>query len=398
MPTRAQAEAEIRSTPRILRPALVAGTRAAINAAIAAKDYATAKALDAAARAGARTDFNEIICAGNLDGASYPYNDAVTGAAGLYRAPLYTITGTQPTLLFASDWTNATRGSIADADIRDTTKAIPWSSGTSRAGNFSRIYAVSAAGLGFPAGMSNVLCVDHYSNTFATVEAVRLWPDPAVGGFNAHRLYYRCDIPNSYGNLPLNSYHPIEPMSGHPPLQFEFQIGVNANGTWTLRIALGFTANTTIGQAPELYVKYDLVLSKFKTYRLEWKQQRILATDTGGDHDYNYTLDVLVFDESVSATVPAYTAADFIRISGPTPPALASLAHDNPLPFTMSSTVPVELSTTTRAQTVGTNGAAQWDESPYLVGMTTRDAFTYIGGVAVSQQDWCGPYVPGEHT
>lgn len=308
--------------------------------------------------------------------------------------------GAQPAFVFTSDWTNSTINSIADADIRDTTKAIPWTSGTSRAGNFSQIYAASATGLGFPAGMPKVLKVDHYGTTFATVEVVRQWPDPIVGGFSAHRMYWRCDIPNSYGNLEMNSYHPIEPMAFHPPLQFEYQIGVNADGTVLFRVSFGFTDNTTIGQGPtDWYIKYDCpLLSKFKTYRLEWKQIRISAVDTGGDTDYNYNYDVRIYDESISATTPLYTAADFVRISGPGSPAPNTLAHDNPINFTMSTspTADAGTTTTTRSQTVGTNGAAgtAWNS----VGTTTRDAFTYFGGVAVSQQDWCGPYVAGEHT
>jgi hypothetical protein len=303
--------------------------------------------------------------------------------------------GSSPTLLFASDWTNSTLGSLADADIRDTTKAIPWTSGTSRSGNFSQIYAASATGLGFPAGMSKVLKVDHYGTTFATVEVVRQWPQPIVGGFSAHRMYWRCDIPNSYGNLEMNSYHPIEPMAFHPPLQFEYQIGVNADGTLTFRISLGFSNNTTVGQAPDNYVKYDVTLVKFKTYRIEWKQIRISAVDTSTDIDYNYNYDVRIYDESVSVTTPAFTGADFMRISGPNPPTPSSLAAEAPVNFTMSETNP-DGTTTSRSQTVGTNGAAgtNWNS----VGTTTRDAFTYFGGVAVSQQDWCGPYVPGEHT
>jgi hypothetical protein len=295
------------------------------------------------------------------------------------RPPIPTVPGGQPTFVFTSAFNTATGN--GDAAVRDTNLTVPWTEHTNNLpySTRSECRVVSATGLGFPAGMTNVLLADHYETTFSDVRVVDQWTAPVGTESLYFRLYYNCSIPNSYGNLPINSYHPIEPQPNNPPFEFEFLVEVKGDGTFKLWMAIALQVT---GYATERYI--TPALNKFEAYRIEWRYIRQSTLDANrGLYKYDARI------TNSAGTV----VADRTNM-------VASFDSHNTLAVDDPATPLTELSgtsSTVRALTIGTNGPASWD-TPVAVGGVTRDAFTYYGGVAVSKQDWCGAYVAGEHT
>lgn len=279
--------------------------------------------------------------------------------------------GGQVPLVLASDWSTAIGETTAA--MLDTNKPVAsrWTEFTNNTPTTQRSHCsvIAATGLGFPSGMANVLKVDQYATTFSDVRAVQLWRAPVGSEILVYRLYYRMDIPNSYGNLSVNAYHPIEAESGAPPNDWEIQLNVFGNGTYTFQWAWA-------GR------HYQATLNKFQTYRFEWKFLRVGTS--------SFKLDVRVYNASNVLVVDRNNLIN--------PNTSASLATED-LTGTIQDVYTSDTPNTsgTRSLTVGTNGPFGWDN----VGTVTRDALTYYGGVAVAITTdptvWLGPYVPGEH-
>jgi len=255
-------------------------------------------------------------------------------------------------LVFASDFSTGLGNS--QAAVTDASKSIHWNDWHPDA---DQLYVVSASGLGFPAGINNALRTRYMGYNSADVKTLNQWPEPATGGSMYFRIYYRLDIPNSYGNLPSGGHHPIEPVPGACPFQFEYRIGSNANGT------MDFKATLPTGD-------YVQTLNKFQTYRFEWAFTN--RTSAGA-----YKFEIRVYDAS-GAQIGSNST--FHRMNS-----TITLGQDNP-------DVPLA-SDCIRALTIGSNGPTGWE----TVGTTAADAFSYLSGVAISQVNWVGPYVPGEH-
>jgi len=255
-------------------------------------------------------------------------------------------------LIFASDFSTAL-GNSANA-ISDGGKPIHWNDTHPDA---DQLYVVSAAGLGFPSNITNVLRTRYMGVNSADVKTLDQWAEPATGQSLYFRMYYRLDIPNSYGNLASGGHHPIEPVPGACPFQWEIRIGSNANGTMDFKVSLAA-------------YDYMLTLNKFQTYRYEWSFKN--RTSTG-----SYKFEIRVFD--ASGNLVGWNGS-FIRMN-----TTISLAADDPT-FALGSEC-------LRSLTVGSNGPSGWES----VGVNAADAFSYHSGVAVSRTGWIGPYVPGEH-
>ena len=255
-------------------------------------------------------------------------------------------------LVFASDFTTALGNSAAA--VSDANKTPHWNDIHPDA---DQLYVVSAAGLGFPSTITNVLRTRYMGVNSADVKTINQWPEPATGQSQYYRLYYRLDIPNSYGNVPSPGHHPIEPVPGACPFEWEFRIGSNNDGTLDFKVSLPGT-------------DYVMRLNKFQTYRYEWAFKNRSATGS-------YKFEIRVFD--ASNNIIGWNGT-FTRINS-----TRTLAADDP---TVTVSAPCM-----RALTVGSNGPSGWES----IGTTAQDAFSYHSGVAVSQVGWIGPYVPGEH-
>ena len=255
-------------------------------------------------------------------------------------------------LVFASDFSTGLGNS--QAAITDASKPIHWNDWHPDA---DQLYVVSAAGLGFPAGVNNVLRTRYMGYNSADVKTLSQWPEPVTGGSMYFRIYYRLDIPNSYGNLPSGGHHPIEPMPGACPFQWEYRIGTYTDGTmdWKVSLPTG---------------DYVQRLNKFQTYRFEWAFKS--RTSAGA-----YKFEIRVYDASGTQVASNST---FHRMNS-----TITLGQDNP-------DVPMG-SDCIRSLTIGSNGPTGWE----TVGTTAADAFSYHSGVAMSQVGWIGAYVAGEH-
>ena len=245
--------------------------------------------------------------------------------------------------LFSSDWRTG--------DLLDGGKWARW-------GGASILSVVPASGLGFPAGMSNVLRVAMGTGSFDWVQANAKWSLPAVGQSRAFRLYLRNNVGNVSGGW--SSTHPVESKGTSGSISgnyYAWHWGSNADGTfpiafadaasyprnyWTTSNATGSTVGT---------------LQKQTTYRLEWKWTRTSTTA--------YTLDMRIIGADDRTVV-----ADRNSIKAWGGSTLAS----NP------GGIPVadEFMTGIR---LGLNGGFSASGAQYV----------YYGAFAVCS-DWCGAY------
>ena len=264
--------------------------------------------------------------------------------------------GGQPHFVFTSAFTTATgTGSSA---VLDTGVTPHWDSNNGIAG--AQVFNTGVS-LGFPT--VNVLRVPATgSSCDVRVEsASNKWAAPSSNGNSIFRRhYFRLEVPNSYGDQDFQSFHPFEPEPGSCPFQWENQIHVLGNGTWDVQLKTP-SGNDYIATG----------LNKFAVYRLELRQLRISAG--------TYQMDIRIFNSSNSLVKQA---SDFSRTGqAPNP----TLDNDSYGQGSISDACIFSWN-------VGTNGpGGSWDN------ITGGDSFIYMGGFAVSDQDWCGPYVNGEH-
>jgi hypothetical protein len=256
-------------------------------------------------------------------------------------------------ILFESDWSTAQ--GTGQAALRDTGKAKPW---TNLVDNFNVLAVVSAAGEGLPAGMANCLQVGHLANTVraAQVEAVGVWPAPAVGETLYFRLYLRNEIADNQGDFTsiINSHHPIQPLPGTCPGSWNWTWASKNDGTFPI----GFNTETNpFPRSRWVLGKPRQNLLKNTTYRLEW---RINRQSTG------YSVSVRVYNAANTLLFDDNNIWDIAL--GATLAAAPLHAMDNACLDKLM---------------VGTNGGS-WQ--------FTATQYDYIGGVCVRSDDWCGPY------
>lgn len=184
---------------------------------------------------------------------------------------------------FQSDWSFAT-GTSASA-LSDNGK---WDE---RAVGFE---VVASSGLGFPAGMANVIDVDWDGVfNFARTDTISV---PAIGDTRHYRWYMRVDIPDDVADLET---HPIQDGLSAPTTNWMFKVFHNSAGDgfwrpslWTQGNAYPFirwTANST-------------ALTKGEVYRVELMIDRTSATE--------YKTAIRIYDD---ANVLVADEFDFFR-------------------------------------------------------------------------------------
>jgi hypothetical protein len=278
------------------------------------------------------------------------YRVIVTSSNGRADTSAVTINGTTPppgggtgSALFSSDWRSG--------DLLDGGKWKRW-------GGQGILNIVSASGLGFPSGMTNVMRVAMGTGSFDWVEANGKWSLPAVGQSRSFRMYLRNNVGDINGGW--SSTHPVESKGTDGSIGGNFyawHIGSNTNGTfpialatsapyprnyWTMANGTGSTLGT---------------LNKQTTYRIEWK-----FTRTGGSQ---YSLDMRVYGADDRTMV-----GDRNTIEAWGGSSLAS----NPNGITVDDAFMTGIR-------IGLNGGFSASGSQYV----------YYGGFAVCD-DWCGAY------
>ena len=290
----------------------------------------------------------------------------VSGGWSAWSAPDTFVNALISDALFHSDWSTGT--GFSDAILRDTAKAIPWSSPV--IGNNDSMNVVAATGLGFPGGMSNVFRNKVNAAGQAGIVRYTGLTVPAIGESRYYRWYIRMvgsDAHRENGNSV--EQHPIQ----------DGQAIGNSNWAWTIRWGNGITAgkwimsfefdnssaqatantpNHWFGEHAAGALEFD----KNHTYRVEFHISRI-GTTTFNAH-------VRVYNESGTL-----------------------VADDDEFQNSNNSGTLADVPTLTFNNVANLNGinAGQNDitspDSAYLA--------HYQGGVCVRTNDWCGVYAGG---
>ena len=277
-------------------------------------------------------------------GAGGPVTITATSEGRSGTASITVTTPSTVTTLFESDWRTAVgTGTTA---LRDGTKWTEWVN----YGGPQLLTVVSASGMGFPAGMANVLRVLQVGEQDAEhVQLTNGIPAPQVGDHLYYRIYTRVDEAAQAGG----SDHPVEPMPGSCPFLWTFKRSISSTG-W--RPEWQFS-NTPSEEWWDLRVN----LQKNTVYRIEW--HFFFATST------TFKFDTRIYDAAGNLL---YTDVDFL--SG------------NFLNQTLAGRDPSFRNTDNscfRHLFVGNNGQASW---------TATNTYTYWGGVKVCKDGWCGAY------
>jgi hypothetical protein len=265
--------------------------------------------------------------------------------------------------LFNSDW--STDRGTSTAAIRDTDKSPAWNDHLNDGGN--TIEVISASGLNFPSGMTNVLRATLKAPTASAgnARAQNLWDAPADGGHLYYRVYFRNGIVQTRADP--TGHHACE----NPKVYFP---GESSGNTWhwghdsatATNYRLHFVTNGTafpndrwgvggLGGAP---------MSKNHTYRLEWHFTRV---------GNNFTLELRVYNESGALV---YDSEDFLNDSN-------GKLSDYGGTFGVTDSDWAYM----RGLWVGENDWNNWSHS--------NDEPQYWGGVCLRSDDWCGPYSGG---
>lgn len=260
---------------------------------------------------------------------------------------------------FSSDWRTAT--GYSSTAVRDGTKwPVMGGAWTGTGANLANGSVISASGLGFPAGMANVLRVTYQtSGSWGYVLARaqdNLWPVPQVGQTLFKRFYFRQMIRDAAGPQGQGSNHPFQgfdyDVTPICTFHWEFRWGSNTNGTFSFSVT--YPQNSPFD--------WGLSLQKFRTYLME-----IAYTKTATDR---YRVRTRI--DGVDRT------ADFrgwlnepLSIAGPL------IISDHCL----------------RTLFVGNNDPFGW-----AAGLDATQDFALYGGVAFAvradSNAWIGPYVP----
>lgn len=269
----------------------------------------------------------------------------------------------RPAPLFESDWSTA-QGNT-DAALRDTAQTLPWT--TAQAPTATRLSSVvSAAGLGFPAGMANVLQVRLGNDGVAAppAQVIRVgatvaptaWPTPAVGESLYYRVYKRVTIDDAY--ISASTTHPVQDGNAAGGTNWMFVVESNAGaGVWRLKFEVAMAFPNNFWTPP--------LLNRNQTYRFEWRVHRISATQ--------FNLHARIYD---SAGALLYDDDDFNNANNS-----AQLDDLPALDFRAGAVDNL------RGMNAGTNGLGNNGQSG-LFPMTLY----YQGGVQVRSDDWCGAY------
>lgn len=284
------------------------------------------------------------------------------------------VSGGVGTVLLSSDWSVGT--GTSDAIIREDGAAHPWDAiGYS---STKRLDVISAAGLGFPAGMSNCLRALSPAGTQNFTQVQKFWSAPAIGESLYYRWYFRQGMTDAVGAQSDSGNHTAEssiaPGSFGSDGGWTFAWGNRTDGTFQFFFEVQPYANTyKLSAGTNLYTS-PVYLSKDTTYRFEWKIARVATTTA--------SFEFKIFDEAVSATVALYDSANtsgYDWNAGPLTTGTIASGYASALPLPANSFTNIEL---------GPNGSG-WSLS--------SNQYNYYGGVRVTRGgSWIGAYVPGE--
>ena len=283
---------------------------------------------------------------------------SLTGALSCTTSTANTIgNGDQPPLVFASDWSTAA-GNGANA-VFDGGK---WDNSVDGGGPADRMTVVSASGLGFPAGMSNVLRILYRNNDneYWNVNVEDGWTLPPIGGSLYFRLYFRHDVAGATGGQ-LHTVQTGPP--GNCPFTAELQFEkVSTTGIDFYISNYGGSSSSSNGH------DWTVRLAKNTTYRIEEQYVRT-GTNAWKPHarlyDANNTL--LFDDDDFDDTYTGVTMAQFTGNITSGTDCFRNKMIGNP----------------------GDGGGRGSSDAAHQ--------HIYYGGFAVSHDGWIGPYVPGEH-
>lgn len=271
--------------------------------------------------------------------------------------------------LFQSDWQGRNTGT-ASIDLSDGNLWTEIGNGSSTgAALVDRMEIVSAAGLGFPAGLENVFAAkapngDSYAQLWVGPNDPNLpaWSD---GDHRYYRYYRRFVLPDGLGD---NGFHDFESTGAgffageiyNSP--FNAGGGATPSGQFIHWYALNGSDRYYLGDEVD-----PIYLLRDHTYRIELHMQRLSST--------TMIFEPYVYDDVVSTTVPLYGPADFHRNIG----ARESLADDPVVGYTDGDEV--------RSLKVGNNGVNHG---------SSNAVFGYFGCIMVRAAGMCGPWINGE--
>lgn len=241
-------------------------------------------------------------------------------------------------------------------------------------GSTTNLSVIPAVGMGFPSDMTNVLRVNVPANTISQMLMTNgKWPTPPIDGTVYYRVYHRSAFPNNFAN---GGFHPFQ--NGLNNLAWEWKTGVVANGQVTLQ----FWLNGSQDHYP--YTHFDIsggYLSNH-TYRIEWAITRKATGVVGqwGTVTNPGRVQIRIYDESISKTVPAFTNDSFHQMDATTTLTADSAKYY----FSLSPSVDESFS----AINLGNNGPQ--------VDSRTGNNYEYYGGFAVCTS-WCGAYTAAGH-
>lgn len=280
-----------------------------------------------------------------------------------------TVTATPgaPALVFETIWSST---GTTDAALRSTGEATPWEYLISPSSTALSVVSAASEGVDTGCPTTNVLRVDVVYNgdgiqNMDTKQVTNLpgggaWTIPAVGESVYFCVYKRLVYPHGSDPGPLgNNNHCLEQASG----------GSN-DWSWNFNTAAGGwnpSFNLWNGGAASRYllggVSAPTYLDRDKWYRLEWRVHRTGTTTA--------EFEIRIYDETVSTTVPEYTAADFLTTGDAALSAVSKTITD------VNEWDAVQL---------GTNG-------PNVVGATQGAApGWYFAAMRVSRVGWIGAY------
>lgn len=255
-----------------------------------------------------------------------------------------------PAPLFESDWRTAL-GTSVNA-VGDGAK---WTTVTQ--GPANELEVIPATGLDFPAGMANVMRLTQRGETASFEVQKNGLALPASGDRRFYRLYGRWDEGNQAGYD-----HPIEPQPGACAITWAIKRNPRAGGVHHYHQFGDTAADLYYGLIDSAGA--DILLSKTATYRFEWMKDFITAT--------GFKVDIRIYD---SANTLLYTDANFYHLDFP-----------GNASWRLDTRDPTFTSTHSCFQNfmIGNNGQAGW---------TNTGTFSYVGGVMIRSNNWCGAYV-----
>ncbi|MEZ4220902.1 MAG: hypothetical protein R3B13_08230 [Polyangiaceae bacterium] len=218
---------------------------------------------------------------------------------------------------------------------------------------------ISANGLDFPAGMTNVRRLNIlgiYGNS-QMLDGNGVIPDMTGDGDTLfYRWYYRVAAPEPWPSTDRKN-HNIE--NGNVQ-NWTFQSWLNDDGTWDMKLAWSNSAN------PSAYLFEIPPLDKNQTYRFEMKIERVSAA--------TFNAEARVYDSSDKLL---YDTTDFVNRFGS-----GNIANSGPFNFEN-----VDLMDTFQAGCNGFSGN---------VAPVNGQVYAYDGGYAICTKDWCGPWSSAE--